>query len=74
MTRTVAIAALAGALMAFAPPPASAAPIIALSHSAIQALGGDVVDAAWTRCWRDRWGRRVCQRCWRDRWGRVICR
>ncbi len=71
-----AVAVGCACLLSFAvpAPQTSAAPLIPLSKSAIAALGGDVVDAAWTRCWRDRWGRRVCQRCWRDRWGRVICR
>lgn len=74
MKSAVVAIALAGAVAAFASQPASSAPIVLVPALAIQALGGDIVDAAWTRCWRDRWGRRVCQRCWRDRWGRVICR
>jgi hypothetical protein len=32
-------------------------------------LAGDVMDAGWRRCWRDRWGRLDCHWCWRDRWG-----
>jgi len=74
MPKALVALSLAGLVAAAVALPASAGPIIPLPQSAVSALGGDVVDAAWTRCWRDRWGRRICQRCWRDRWGRVICR
>jgi hypothetical protein len=75
MSKTIVAISLAGLVAAFlVAQPASAAPVIPFSQSAIAALGGDVVDVGWRRCWRDRWGRRVCHWCWRDRWGRVNCR
>jgi hypothetical protein len=75
MQKTAAATALAVLILgSVAATQASAAPVIPLPKSVVATFDGNVVDAAWTRCWRDRWGRRVCQRCWRGRWGRVICR
>jgi hypothetical protein len=75
MQKAVAAIGLAGLLAAGVfSPSASAAPVIPLSKAVIGALGGDLVDAGWRRCWRDRWGRMHCRWCWRDRWGRVTCR
>ena len=75
MPKAIVAMSLAGLVAAIVvAQPASAAPVIPLSKSAMQALGGDLVDVGWRRCWRDRWGRLHCQWCWRDRWGRVICR
>ena len=74
MRKVLVTIGLGGLLLAGAFTPASAAPIVPLSKSAISKLGDAVTDVGWRRCWRDRWGRRHCRWCWRDRWGRVICR
>jgi hypothetical protein len=42
---------------------ASAMHVVPLSNSVLSALSGDVMDAGWRRCRRDRWGRLHC------RWG-----
>ena len=68
----IVLAGLMGAAVFSAP--ASAAPVMPMSKAVMSALGGDIVDARWRRCWRDRWGRMHCRWCWRDHWGRVVCR
>jgi hypothetical protein len=74
MRIALATVGLAALVFAGAFTPASAAPLMPLSKSAISALSGNITDVGWRRCWRDRWGVRRCQWCWRDRWGRVRCR
>ena len=73
MSKSLIALGLAAGLFFAAADSAPAAPLLPLPHSAIGGLS-DVQDAAWRRCWRDRWGRLRCERCWRDRWGRVRCR
>jgi hypothetical protein len=53
---------------------ATAMQVVPLSKCVASSLNGEIVDAGWRRCWRDRWGRMRCTWCWRDRWGRVRCR
>lgn len=73
MIRTATAIAAVGFVLAAAAP-AQAAPIAPLSKSAIASSLGNVTEAGWRRCWRDRWGRTRCTWCTRDRWGRVHCR
>jgi hypothetical protein len=73
MLRTVFAMAVAGLVLAVLPGTAQAAPIAPLAQGVTAELS-DVTQISWTRCSRDRWGRRHCRRCWRNRWGRVRCR
>jgi len=73
MLRTIFAMTFAGLVIAAIPGTAQAAPIAPIT-TGIAAEVSDVLDVAWRRCWRDRWGRVHCRTCWRDRWGRVRCR
>ena len=73
MPKTVIAMGLAGLLLAAAAGSAEAAPFLPLPKTVVEGLSSEVSPASWRRCWRDRWGRRLCRRCWRDSWGRVRC-
>jgi hypothetical protein len=74
MSKTALAIGLAGLIVATVSTSASAMTVVPMSKSVIEALHSDIDQVRWRRCWRDRWGRRVCQWCWRDHWGRVRCR
>jgi hypothetical protein len=75
MPRTaIAIVLAAFGLAAVGSTSATAMQVVPLSQCVASNLSGDIVDAGWRRCWRDRWGRTRCTWCWFDPWGRVRCR
>jgi len=73
MMRTIFAGGVAGLVLLTVPGASQAAPIAPLP-AAVMADLNSVTQVSWQRCWRDRWGRRICRRCWRDRWGNVRCR
>src|SRR5262245_51575358 len=82
MLRTIFAIACAGLIFAATSGSAGAAPIAPFPTAATASFD-NLTDVQWgRRCWRDAWGRPVCNRggwgpgwdeCWRDAGGRPVC-